>query len=350
LVRAPIDKVRRARMQPMQVRLRDATLRYKELLARTQGFAPIAVAVVYPCSDDALRGAVAAADMGLILPTLLGPVDQIKALAQAAQISLALCTLVNAPDGASAASAAVAMASRGQVQALMKGSLHTDELMSAVLAGEGGLRGGRRMSHVFVLDVPSYPKPLLISDAAINIEPDLQAKHDIVCNAVDLAHAMGIALPKVAILAAVETVNARMRSTVDAAALCKMAERGQIVGAVLDGPLAFDNAISATAAQDKGLVSSVAGQADILIAPDLEAGNMIAKQLEYLADAQIAGIVMGAKVPVILTSRADGVTARVASCALALLVVKARAAPSPIGLAVKPAASSQPNDLEFARP
>jgi phosphotransacetylase/acyl dehydratase len=362
LVQAPSEKVRRPRMQPMQVRLRDATLRYKQLLALTQGLPAISVAVVYPCSDEALRGALTAADMGLIRPTLIGPLAQMQALAQAGQLSLLASTLVDAPDEAAAAALAVAMARRGDVHALMKGSLHTDELMSAVLNTDIGLRGARRMSHVYVLDVPSYPRPLLISDAAINIEPDLQAKRDIVCNAIDLAHAIGIVCPKVAILAAVETVNARMRATVDASALCKMAERGQIEGAVLDGPLAFDNAISPAAAREKGLISAVAGQADILIAPDLESGNMMAKQLEYLADAQIAGIVMGGRVPVILTSRADGVTPRVASCALAMLVVKAGAATT-VASPDLPAQPSWPEqvaperwrrsvhpDVEFARP
>jgi phosphate acetyltransferase len=329
LVLAPLEKVRRERLQPMQVRLTDKALRYRQLLAATRGLEAITVAVVHPCSDESLRGAVEAAREGLIVPVLVGPEEKIRTLAARADIDLADYRLVHAPHSHAAAALAVAMARNGEVQALMKGSLHTDELMAEVLKETGGLRTERRVSHVYVLDVPSYPKPLLISDAAINVEPDLQAKRDIVQSAIDLAHAIGIARPKVAILAAVEMVNPDMRSTLDAAALCKMADRGQITGAMLDGPLAFDNAISAKAAKDKGIVSSVAGDADILIAPDLEAGNMIAKQLQYLADAQVAGLVLGARVPLILTSRADGVLSRIASCALALLVVKAKAAAKP---------------------
>ena len=304
------------------------TLRYRRLLELSRGLSPITVAVVHPCSAEALAGAIAAADMGLIIPILIGPEAKIRAVATAANIDLAQHRIVTTAHSHAAAAQAVAMARSGEVQALMKGSLHTDELMAEVVKAEGGLRTERRISHVFVVDVATYPKPLLISDGAVNVEPDLDTKRDIVRNAIDLAHAIGIAHPKVAILAAVETVNAKMRSTVDAAALCKMADRGQITGGVLDGPLAFDNAISAEAARDKGIVSHVAGDADILIAPDLESGNMIAKQLQYLADAQIAGLVMGARVPIILTSRADDVPARIASCALALLVVKAQAAAS----------------------
>lgn len=329
LVLAPLEKVRRERLEPMQVRLTDKTLRYRQLLAATHGLEPISVAVVHPCSDESLRGAIEAAGEGLIVPILVGPEEKIRALAAQADVDLAGYRLVNAPHSHAAAAIAVAMARNGEVQALMKGSLHTDELMAEALKEISGLRTERRVSHVYVLDVPSYPKPLLISDAAINVEPDLQAKRDIVRNAIDLAHAIGIARPKVAILAAVEMVNPNMRSTLDAAALCKMADRGQITGAIVDGPLAFDNAISAKAAKDKGIVSSVAGDADILIAPDLEAGNMIAKQLQYLADAQVAGLVLGARVPLILTSRADGVLSRIASCALALLVVKAKADAKP---------------------
>lgn len=325
LVLAPTEKISRPRLAPPQVRLTDKTLRYRQLLALTEGLDPITVAVVHPCSEEALRGAIEAADMGLIVPILIGPEDRIRALAAQAKIDLAGHRIVATPHSHAAAALAVAMARNGEVQALMKGSLHTDELMAEVVKSADGLRTERRISHVFVLDVPTYPKPLLISDAAIHFEPDLEAKRDIVRNAIDLAHALGIAQPLVAILAAVETVNPRMRSTLDAAALCKMADRGQITGGILDGPLAFDNAISAKAARGKGIVSPVAGQADILIAPDLEAANMIAKQLQYLADAQAAGLVMGARVPIILTSRADGPAARIASCALAMLVVAASA-------------------------
>lgn len=331
LVRAPTEKVRRARLAPMHVRLSDKTLRYRQLLELAKGLRPITVAVVHPCSEDSLRGAIEAAETGLIVPVLVGPEEKIRALAVQAKIDLAAHRIVAVPHSHAAAALAVAMARNGEVQALMKGSLHTDEFMAAVVKSDTGLRTERRISHVFLLDVPSYPKPLLISDAAINVEPDLDTKRDIVRNAVDLAHALGIVAPKVAILAAVETVNTKMRSTLDAAALCKMADRGQITGCVIDGPLAFDNAISDQAAKDKGIVSPVAGQADILIAPDLEAGNMLAKQLQYLADAQAAGLVMGARVPLILTSRADGALARVASCALALLVANAKASVHPRG-------------------
>ncbi len=326
LVLAPTEKVRRPRLAPMQVRMSDKTLRYRQLLARTEGLAPITVAVAHPCSEEALRGAMEAAALGLIVPILVGPEDKIRAVALAADIDLDGCRIVSTLHSHAAAAQAVTLVHSGEAQALMKGSLHTDELMAEVVKPVDGLRTERRVSHVYLVDVPSYPKPLLISDAAINIEPDLDAKRDIVQNAIDLAHAIGIAEPKVAILAAVEAVNAKMQSTLDAAALCKMADRGQITGGVLDGPLAFDNAVSPQAAHDKGIVSPVAGQADILIAPNLEAGNMIAKQLQYLADAQVAGLVMGARVPVVLTSRADGAAARIASCALALLLVHAKKA------------------------
>lgn len=324
LVLAPSEKVKRARTAPMQVYLSDKTLQYRRLLALTQGLSPITVAVVHPCSDEALLGALEAAQMKLIVPILVGPESKIRAVAKAAEVDLSGFQIVDVPHSHAAAAQAVSMAFKGEVLALMKGSLHTGELMAEVLRHTEGLRTERRASHVFVLDVPSYPKPLLISDAAINIEPNLQVKRDIVQNAIDLARAIGIKLPKVAILAAVETVQANMNTTIDAAALCKMADRGQITGGVVDGPLAFDNAISAEAAKDKGIESPVAGQPDILIAPNLDAGNMLAKQLQYLASAQAAGIVMGLRVPVILTSRADGALARVASSALALLVVNAK--------------------------
>jgi phosphate acetyltransferase len=324
LVLAPTEKVCRLRISPMQVHLSDKTLQYRYLLGLTQGLSPITVAVVHPCSAEALLGVIEAVQAKLIVPVLVGPENKIRAMAQKAQIDLGDIQMVDAPHSHAAAALAVTMAFQGKVQALMKGSLHTDELMAEVFRHEEGLSTDRRASHVFVLDVPSYPKPLFISDAAINIEPDIEAKRDIVQNAIDLAHALGIDRPKVAILAAVETVNAKMSSTLDAAALCKMADRGQIMGGIVDGPLAFDNAISAQAAKDKGIVSAVAGEPDILIAPNLDAGNMLAKQLQYLAGAQAAGIVMGLRVPIILTSRADGALARVASSALALLVVNAK--------------------------
>lgn len=333
LVLAPTEKVRRVRMAPLQVHLTDKTLQYRNLLRLVQGQPAITVAAVHPCSVEAMLGVIEAAKMGIILPILVGPESKIRNIAAQANVDLTAYQIVDTPHSHAAAAAAVTMAAKGEVQALMKGSLHTDELMLEVLRHANGLATGRRASHIFALDVPSYPKPLFISDGAINIEPDIDAKRDIVQNAIDLAHAIGIVQPKVAILAAVETVNSKMRTTLDAAALCKMADRGQITGGIVDGPLAFDNAISAQAAQEKGIISPVAGQPDILIAPNLDAGNMIAKQLQYLANAQAAGIVMGLKVPIILTSRADSQLARVASAALALLVVKAKQAAA---TAVKP--------------
>jgi phosphate acetyltransferase len=290
------------------------------LLAAAQKCEAIRMAVVHPCSREALEGAIEAGQLGLIEPILVGPAEKIRALAANCNFDIGSLPIIDVPHSHAAAQKAVAMAQAGEVHALMKGSLHTDELMSEVIAPGNGLRTSRRVSHIFVLDVPRYHKPLLVTDAAINIEPDFDAKADIVRNAIDLAHALGIACPKVAILSAVETVTPKMRSSMEAAALCKMADRGQITGAVLDGPLAFDNAVSAFAAGIKGIHSEVAGDADILVVPNLEAGNMLAKQLEYLADAQAAGVVLGAKVPIVLTSRADSAHSRVASCAVALLV------------------------------
>lgn len=295
-----------------------AQLRRLMRMAETQ--APLRTAVVHPVDALSLSGAVEAARRGLIEPILIGPVPRIRAAAQAAGLDLAGLELVDVEHSHEAAARACELAAEGRVAAIMKGALHTDELLEAVVARRSGLRTDRRMSHVFVLDVPSYPRPLLVSDAALNVDPDLATKRDIVQNAIDCAHAMDIAEPKVAILSAVETVNPKMVSTLDAAALCKMADRGQIVGGVLDGPLAFDNAISLEAAEAKGIKSAVAGRADILIVPDIEAGNMLAKQLFYLSNAQSAGIVMGARVPIILTSRSDPEASRLASCALAILV------------------------------
>ncbi len=295
---------------------------HARLLELARGHAPLVTAVVHPVDPVSLAGALDAAAMGLMSPVLVGPQAKIEAAAEAAGRALAGIELVPTPHSHAAADAAVALVHQGRAEALMKGSLHTDELMAAVV-GEGGLRTGRRASHVFALDVPSYPKLLFITDAAINIEPTLEAKADIVQNAIDLARALGIATPKVAILAAVETVSSRMRSTLDAAALCKMADRGQIAGGLLDGPLAYDNAISAEAARAKGIVSEVAGDPDILLAPNIESGNMIAKQLIWLAGARSAGIVLGARVPVMLTSRSDDAGARAASAALALLFARA---------------------------
>lgn len=319
---APAEKIRQARSELPTVQLIEPNVRYQRLLGLTQGLAAIRVAVVHPCDAESLRGALEAATAGLIVPIFVGPKAKIAAAAASAQLTLGSYTVIDTPHSHAAAEQAVALARRGDVDALMKGSLHTDELMAAVVDGASGLRTGRRMSHVFAMDVPSYAHPLLITDAAINIEPSLNDKRDIVQNAIDLAHVLGIVEPRVAILSAVETINDKLRSTLDAAALCKMAERGQITGGVLDGPLAFDNAVSVAAATAKGLHSEVAGRADILVVPDLESGNMLAKQLQYLANAQAAGIVLGARVPIVLTSRADLSHSRIASCAMAVLLVR----------------------------
>jgi phosphotransacetylase len=298
--------------------------KYEALLARCRGLAPIATAVAHPCEATALAGALDAAAQGLIAPILVGPVSRIQQVAAASGLDLGSARLVDAPHSHAAAAKAVELVRTGEAELLMKGSLHTDELLGAVVARETGLRTGRRLSHVFLMDVPTYHKVLLVTDAAINIAPTLEDKVDICQNAIDLAAALGVARPKVAILAAVETVTSKMPATLDAAALCMMSLRGQIKGGVLDGPLAFDNAISAEAAKTKGIRSEVAGDPDILLAPDLEAGNILAKQLTFLANADSAGLVVGARVPVILTSRADSVRARIASCAVAMLVAHAR--------------------------
>jgi phosphate acetyltransferase len=319
-VLAPSEKIKRHRAQLPEVRLHDTAQRYRHLIERSKGMAAIDMAVVYPCHVESLGGALSAAEAGLIRPVLIGPKSRIEAAARELGADISPYPLVEADNARNSAQAAVDLARAGKVHALMKGSLHTDALMGAVVAHDTGLRTDRRISHVFFMDVPAYPKPLLITDAAINIDPDLQAKRDIVQNAIDLAHALGIQMPKVALLAAVETVDPKMRATTDAASLCKMADRGQITGGLLDGPLALDNAVSLSAAKTKGIISSVAGQADILMVPDLESGNILAKQLEYLADAAGAGIVVGARVPIVLTSRADTAPVRVASCALALLL------------------------------
>jgi phosphate acetyltransferase len=293
---------------------------FGQFLARCKDLLPISTSVCWPLSDVALRGAVEAAVAGIIRPALVGPEGQLQALAKKSGVDISSYPIVAAATEEQAAQISVAMCRDGQAQAMMKGSLHTEELMRAVIARDTGLRTSRRISHVFVMDTPAYPRTLMITDAAINIEPDLEDKIHIVQNAIDLAHALGISEPKVALLSAIETVNPKIKSTLDAAALCKMADRGQITGGVLDGPLAFDTAVSAKAAQIKGLVSRVAGQADILVVPDLESGNMLAKQLEYLGGAQLAGIVLGTKVPVILTSRADSAATRLTSCAVAVLL------------------------------
>ncbi|MFT7723460.1 MAG: bifunctional enoyl-CoA hydratase/phosphate acetyltransferase [Roseateles sp.] len=292
----------------------------RRLMARAGALAPIRVAVVHPCDEASLSAALDARRAGLIEPVLVAPRAKLDAVAAQCGLDLAGIEVIDAAHSHAAADRAVALAGQGEVEALMKGSLHTDELMSAVLAPASRLRTKRRISHCFVLQAPGYPRPVIVTDAAINLAPDLAQKADIVRNAIELAQVIGVPEPKVAILAAVETVNPAMPATLDAAALCKMADRGQITGGRLDGPLAFDNAISLAAARTKGIVSPVAGQADILLVPDLESGNMLAKQLIYLGQAASAGIVMGARVPVILTSRADSRQARIASCALALLL------------------------------
>jgi phosphate acetyltransferase len=302
------------------------TGKYERLLARCEGLAPVPTAVAHPCEATALWGAVEAAQKGLIAPYLVGPATKIEEIADSFKIDLGNLPIVDVPHSHAAAVKAVELIREGKAEILMKGSLHTDELMSAVVSREGGLRTGRRISHVFVMDVPTYHKVLIVTDGAINIAPTLEDKVDICQNAIDLAISLGLEKPKVAILAAVETVTSKMPATIDAAALCKMAERGQITGAILDGPLAFDNAISTQAAETKGIKSAVAGDPDILLAPDLEAGNILAKQLSFLANADSAGMVLGAKVPVILTSRADSVRSRIASCGVAKLVAHARRA------------------------
>ena len=304
------------------------TGKYERLLERCRGLEPIPTAVAYPCEETALAGAIDAAKAGMIVPILVGPATTIAAIAKEKGIDLGGVEVVDVADSRAAAAKAVELVRSGKAELLMKGSLHSDEILAAVVAKESGLRTGRRLSHVFVMDVPTYHKVLIVTDGAINIAPALEDKVDICQNAIDLARAFGIDRPKVAILAAVETVNSRMPATVDAAALCKMAERGQIKGGLLDGPLAFDNAISRDAAKIKGIVSEVAGDPDILLAPDLEAGNMMAKQLSFLANADSAGIVLGARVPIILTSRADSLRSRVASCAVAVLAAHARRQPS----------------------
>jgi len=300
--------------------------KYERLIARVSALPPTPTAVVHPCDPSSLQGALDAAELGIITPILVGPPAKIRAAAEAAGLDLDGIEIVEAPHSHAAAEIAVALVREGRAEALMKGSLHTDEVMGAVVAREGGLRTERRISHCFVLDVPSYTKPLIITDAAINIVPSLRDKVDIVQNAIDLAHAAGVAEPKVAILSAVETVNPDIPSTVEAAALCKMADRGQITGGVLDGPLALDNAINPEAARLKQIESPVAGEADVLVVPDLEAGNVLAKSLSFLADADAAGIVLGARVPIALTSRADTVKSRLASTALVSLVANYRKA------------------------
>jgi phosphate acetyltransferase len=320
-VLAPTEKVSRLQEVHMpEIRIDDKHERYIQLLERVRGLEPIPTAVAHPCDLESLKGPVMAFQAGIIEPILVGPENKIRAIAEEFGIDLSGIRIVHAAHSHDSAALAVSLVRTGDAEALMKGSLHTDELMGEVVARANGLRTSRRISHVFVMDVPTYHRPLLITDAAINIAPTLEEKADIIRNAIDLAHILGIPEPKVAILSAVETINPKIQSTLDAAALCKMADRGQIKGGILDGPLAFDNAISIVAAKTKGIKSAVAGHAEILVVPDLESGNMVAKQLEYLANALTAGIVLGTKVPIVLTSRADTAETRTASCVIAALI------------------------------
>jgi len=298
--------------------------KYDRLLARARQVTPAATLVVHPCDESSLRGAIDAADAGIIVPTLVGPAKKIVSVAQEHRLDIGRFEVVDAGHSEAAAAKAVQLVHEAKGELLMKGSLHTDELMRAVTASATGLRTARRISHVFIVDVPHHPDTLFITDAAINIFPDLDVKRDIVQNAIDLFVHVGLGTPRVAILSAVETVTSKIPSTVEAAALCKMADRGQITGGVLDGPLAFDNAIDPEAARIKGIKSPVAGRAQILVVPDLEAGNMLAKNLIFLSKADSAGIVLGARVPIILTSRADSVRSRLASCAAAVLYADSR--------------------------
>jgi phosphate acetyltransferase len=294
--------------------------KYEHLIAAAQALPPLATAVAHPCDETSLKGAIEAAEADLIGPILVGPQDKIESVAKAFSLDLAQAEIIDVPHSQAAAEKAVELVRTGKAELLMKGSLHTDELLAEVVKRETGIRTGRRISHVFVMDVPGHPHTLFITDAAVNIAPDLMAKRDIIQNAIDLYAGLGLGTPKVAILSAVETVTTSIPSTIEAAALCKMADRGQITGGELDGPLAFDNAISPEAARIKGIKSPVAGQAQILVVPDLEAGNMLAKNLTFLSRADAAGIVLGARVPIILTSRADNVRTRMASCAVAVLL------------------------------
>ena len=298
--------------------------KYERLIRMAQSQSAIKVAVAHPCDDVSLQGAVEAARLRLIEPILVGPSARIYDVAARAGLDISAMELVEAEHSHDSAAKAVELVTAGRAEALMKGSLHTDELMGAVVSRQAGIRTARRISHCFIMDVPNHPNALIITDAAVNIAPTLDDKVDIVQNAIDLAHAMGVDQVLVALLSAMETVNAKVPSTIEAAALCKMAERGQITGALLDGPLALDNAISPEAAAIKQIASPVAGRANILVVPDLEAGNMLAKSLSFLAGADAAGIVLGARVPIILTSRADSLLTRLASCAVAVLVAAAR--------------------------
>lgn len=323
---APPTKLRWSTLPVPQVTVHDPYRRHHGLIARATARPAVKTAIVWPCDEVSLGGCVQAFKDSLIVPVLVGSAAKIRSLAQSMQLDLRTIQIVDISDSRTAAVRAVELARKGEVQMLMKGSLHTDELMSAVVSREGGMRTGRRISHVFALDVPAYHKTLFVTDAAINIQPDLETKISILQNAIDMMVTLEVANPKVAILSAVESVNPAIPSTLDAAALCKMVDRGQITGAIVDGPLAFDNAISSDAARIKNIKSPVAGDVDLLMVPNLEAGNILFKQLQYLAGALAAGVVVGAKVPIVLTSRADGELARMASCALAVLLAK----PAPV--------------------
>lgn len=315
-VTAPAIKATGEGVQLDDLKYRSRTV-FRNIIERMRDYEPIPMAVAHPCSKTALQGAMDAARESIVDPILVGPKGRIQMVADQLELDISSFEIVDTPHSHASAAEAVALCRSGRAEMLMKGSLHTDEFMAAILKKETGLRTASRVSHVYVLDIPTYPRPLFLTDAAINIYPTLEDKYHIVKNGIELAHALGIEIPKVAILSAVETINPKIPSTLEAASLCKMADRGQITGALLDGPLAFDNAISKEAAMIKGIDSEVAGVADIFVVPDLEAGNMMAKQMTYLIDADAAGIVVGARVPVILTSRADSPKARLASCAVA---------------------------------
>ena len=324
-VKAPTSRIIYDNIKPPQFELRwgDA---FAQLMKSCQECEPVTCAVVHPCDRDSLSGAIEAAKRGFIIPVLIGPEDKIREAAEQAKIDLSPYRIVSTEHSHGSAAKAVELARAGEVEALMKGSLHTDEILGAVVPSSAGMRTSRRMSHAFVMDVSTYPKMFIMTDAAVNISPNLEDKRDIIQNAIDLSQALGVKVPKVGILAAVEVINSKMPSTLDAAALCKMADRGQITGGILDGPLAFDNAISAQAAKTKGITSPVSGDVDILLAPDLESGNMLFKQLTYLAGAEGAGIVLGTRIPIVLTSRADSVRTRLTSAAVMALYAQARRA------------------------
>ncbi len=330
VVRAPAEHLRMPRPEAPEVAVQEHD-KYEALLERCRGLPPARAAVAYPCDETSLAAAVEAAEARLIEPLLVGPPAQIAEVAARHHFEIAGFRIVEAPDDRQAAARAVNLVRKGEAEMLIKGALHTDVLLHEVVQPQTGLRTERRLSHAYVMDVPTYHKPLVLTDCAINIYPTLDDKVSICQNAIDLVHTLGVALPKVAVLSAVETVNPKIKATLEAAALCKMADRGQITGGLVDGPLAMDNAISKTAARVKHIRSEVAGDADILVVPDLEAGNMLAKQLTFMANADAAGIVLGARVPIVLTSRSNNVRSRLASCAVGLLMAHARRTGLPAG-------------------